>query len=145
MPVIRVDDEIYKWLQSKAVAFEDSPNSVLRRVAGLDLEPKTMSDSEKPDPKRSAMSQRKFRAIRGWDLASREGLDVKNAFYREDGVWYHNATDFPAVYFDRWGYVLFPTKASYTQNPHVTIKKQTHFSPGISALPTYKKMSRPAF
>jgi hypothetical protein len=36
MPTIRVDDEVFAWLQSKARPFEDTPNSVLRREAGLD-------------------------------------------------------------------------------------------------------------
>lgn len=36
MPTIRIDDEIYDWLQKMARPFEDTPNSVLRRVAGLD-------------------------------------------------------------------------------------------------------------
>ena len=35
-PTIRIDDEVYTWLQSQARAFEDTPNSVLRRVSGLD-------------------------------------------------------------------------------------------------------------
>jgi hypothetical protein len=35
-PTIRIDDDVYKWLQSQAVPFEDNPNSVLRRLAGLD-------------------------------------------------------------------------------------------------------------
>ena len=36
-PTIRVDDQVYKWLQSQAIPFEDNPNSVLRRLAGLDM------------------------------------------------------------------------------------------------------------
>ena len=35
-PVIRVDDEVWKWLQRHAKPLEDTPNSVLRRIAGLD-------------------------------------------------------------------------------------------------------------
>jgi Mrr restriction endonuclease-like protein len=35
MPTIRVDDEVWGWLKSQAQPFEDTPNSVLRRVAGL--------------------------------------------------------------------------------------------------------------
>jgi hypothetical protein len=35
-PTIRIDDDVYKWLQSQAIPFEDNPNSVLRRLAGLD-------------------------------------------------------------------------------------------------------------
>lgn len=34
--VIRIDDEVFAWLQSHATAFKDTPNSVLRRIAGLD-------------------------------------------------------------------------------------------------------------
>jgi hypothetical protein len=34
-PTIRIDDDVYNWLQSQAVPFEDNPNSVLRRIAGL--------------------------------------------------------------------------------------------------------------
>jgi hypothetical protein len=35
-PTIRIDDDVYRWLQSRAIPFEDNPNSVLRRLAGLD-------------------------------------------------------------------------------------------------------------
>jgi hypothetical protein len=33
---IRIDGEVYAWLQQHARPFEDNPNSVLRRIAGLD-------------------------------------------------------------------------------------------------------------
>jgi len=36
MATIRIDDEVYGWLKNMAQPFEDTPNSVLRRVAGLD-------------------------------------------------------------------------------------------------------------
>ena len=39
-PTIRVDDEVYGWLQKQARPFEDTPNSVLRRIANLALEAK---------------------------------------------------------------------------------------------------------
>lgn len=35
-PAIRIDDEVYVWLQEQAKPFEDTPNSVLRRIAGLE-------------------------------------------------------------------------------------------------------------
>ncbi|MEV4251560.1 hypothetical protein AB0J52_00165 [Spirillospora sp. NPDC049652] len=34
MRSIRIDDEVYAWLEKQAVGFDD-PNSVLRRLAGL--------------------------------------------------------------------------------------------------------------
>jgi hypothetical protein len=36
MPVIRVDAQVWSWLKTKAQPFEDTPNSVLRRIAELD-------------------------------------------------------------------------------------------------------------
>ncbi len=39
MPTIRVDDQVWDWLKSQARPFEDTPNSVLRRVAGLEGSP----------------------------------------------------------------------------------------------------------
>jgi predicted CopG family antitoxin len=36
MPTIRVDEDVFEWLKSQAEPFVDTPNSVIRRVAGLD-------------------------------------------------------------------------------------------------------------
>jgi hypothetical protein len=36
MKAIRIDEEVWAALQKKARAFEDTPNSVLRRVLGID-------------------------------------------------------------------------------------------------------------
>jgi len=44
MPTIRVDSEVYSALQSQAIPFIDSPNSVLRRV--LQLRPASGSSVE---------------------------------------------------------------------------------------------------
>lgn len=35
-PTIRIDEEVWQWLKSHAAPLEDTPNSVLRRLAGLD-------------------------------------------------------------------------------------------------------------
>ena len=35
-PTIRIDEAVYAWLQQQARPFEDTPNSVLRRIAKLD-------------------------------------------------------------------------------------------------------------
>ncbi len=36
MPNIRIDREVYRWLQERAAPFVDTPNDVLRRLLGLD-------------------------------------------------------------------------------------------------------------
>jgi hypothetical protein len=40
MPTIRIDDEVYAWLQNLARPFKDTPNSVLWRIAKLTEVPK---------------------------------------------------------------------------------------------------------
>ncbi len=40
---IRVDDEVYKFLQEHAEALTDSPNDVLRRKLGLPAKPRAKS------------------------------------------------------------------------------------------------------
>jgi hypothetical protein len=47
-PTIRIDDQVYAWLQQQAKPFEDTPNSVLRRIAGLDS-----GDNSVPGKKRT--------------------------------------------------------------------------------------------
>ena len=47
MATIEVDGEVYGWIQSLAKPLEDTPNSVLRRVAGLDK-------SDEPSPTEGA-------------------------------------------------------------------------------------------
>lgn len=47
MPTIRIDDDVYAWLEKQAVGF-DTPNGVLRRMAGLGdtAEPQTDGDED---------------------------------------------------------------------------------------------------
>lgn len=37
MPVVRIDDEVWKELQKRAEPLVDSPNTVLRKIFGLDI------------------------------------------------------------------------------------------------------------
>ena len=39
MPTIRVDEDVYEWLQQRAKPFVDTPNSVLRRELKIDSAP----------------------------------------------------------------------------------------------------------
>src|SRR5205823_4179556 len=40
MPVFRVDDEVWNWVKGQAEPLVDTPNTVLRRIAGLDRLPR---------------------------------------------------------------------------------------------------------
>jgi hypothetical protein len=74
-PTIRIDDDVYKWLQTQAIPFEDNPNSVLRRLAGLDrksaraaggatgvgIDSESNKTSSAPEPSSPRLSQRSSR------------------------------------------------------------------------------------
>lgn len=66
MPTIRIDEEVYAWLQTKARPFEDTPNTVLRRIAKLDnhstQKPAVPKEAPKPNlDDRRKTPQRDFR------------------------------------------------------------------------------------
>lgn len=67
-PTIRIDHEVYSWLQSQAKAFEDTPNSVLRRVAGIEepakAKPEKTQDIRKPMGSRAMISRTHQQAFR---------------------------------------------------------------------------------
>jgi hypothetical protein len=58
MKTIRIDDEVWAALQKRARAFEDTPNSVLRRVLGIDrLNSKRRATHRLPRGVRTAQSE----------------------------------------------------------------------------------------
>ncbi len=70
MPNIRVDQDVYIHLKERAEPFVDTPNSVLRRILGLDGQedqkspsepPETASDTVKPQVPRSRSAARSTR------------------------------------------------------------------------------------
>jgi len=147
MPVIRIDDEVWAWLKQHARPLEDTPNTVLRRIAGLDrdqAEPNARELSESGQPaamggvRRRDMKGRS-RIITGYgrDLNRRWGVGALHALYREDGKFYNHLTHFPGALFDARGYVLFKTQEQYRNSPHLQHGVQLHVKGGISSLPGY--------
>ena len=57
VPTIRIDDEVYEWLQSKVKRFEDTPNSVLRRIASLETNRAETVRGSTPSSQQSRSSQ----------------------------------------------------------------------------------------
>ena len=149
-PTIRIDDEVYAWLQEKARAFEDTPNSVLRRVAELDTEGKATERSNaaahggsatKPrqtaTTRLRAMGGRGRSGLTGQQLNDEWKVGARHALYHADGHWYENLERFPGVLFDRNGYVVFETAESFKNSTYVKIGKKTNVPRGISRIPGY--------
>ena len=152
-PTIRVDEEVYGWLQGNARPFEDTPNSVLRRIAGLDnVTPEATKDRGVPsakraqEPKRSEQAMPKLRSaqigrgrmgIDGKQLNDEWKVGARHALFSRDGKWYQNLEQFPGALFDPHGYLLFKTEHEYHNTLHVRVGKKTNVHGGISSLPRY--------
>ena len=152
-PTIRIDEEVYAWLQGNARPFEDTPNSVLRRIAGLEMPDQEirMGQSATPSearqkPALSKGTSARFRSARTG--RGRMGVDGKqkneewkvgarHALFSRDGAWYENLERFPGALFDPKGYILFKTEHEYRNSPRVRIGKKTNVRGGISSLPGY--------
>ena len=149
-PTIRIDDEVYKWLQSQAIPFDDSPNSVLRRIAGLDdtrqehgLKPSQTSPSA--TPRSGRQNGRRDRLARGNQLIARWKIPVRQARFRRDGTWFASLTRFPAALCDCNGYVVFGTVADLNRCPDLTVHPSGQITGerGISIIPGYVKVDDP--
>lgn len=149
-PTIRIDSDVYRWLQQQAQPFEDTPNSVLRRVAGLDGEavpqqPTAMHvaregptrSPKRADSRRGNSEPKTEESIRGAKLNALWRVGAKHALYRQTGDWYQNLKRFPGALFDPSGYVLFQTEEDYRKCPHVSIAQTTHVAGGIRSIPGY--------
>lgn len=149
-PTIRIDEEVYDWLQQNARPFEDTPNSVLRRIAKLD-------DSSHPPKTDNALSHKKLvggqatnKLLKAACLhgRGRMGLDGKqlnvewnvgarHALFSRDGKWYQNLERFPGALFDPNGYLLFKTKEEFLKNTHIRVGIKTNIPGGIASIPGY--------
>ena len=153
MPTIRIDKDVYEWLKSQAVPFEDSPNSVLRRLAGLDnqesekIQPPMNEPHLKVQPPQgelkmtSPITTAPKRPLSGKILKERWNVDVKHALYHWEGTFYQHLERFPGALFDIKGYVIFETREAYENSPYLSIgDKRLNVRDGISSMPGYKRM-----
>jgi hypothetical protein len=145
LPTIRIDEEVYDWLRSQALPFEDTPNSVLRKLAGLerqkDIPRDNLGDGNKETRvKRIALGTGRPRRD-GKYYAKLWRVNVRHALYHEHGTWYQNLRYFPGALFDASGYVVFDTEQQYTSCICLSIGQETNVHGGISSIPAYKRMT----
>ncbi len=151
MPAIRIDGEVYSWLKSQAVPFDDTPNSVLRRLAGLDKKPSLIRDTATSDDNKNneesadtlanvKSNQALPRKLTGKYLARLWKVNVRHALYHKDGSYYGHLLYFPGALFDTYGYVIFHTEKEYLSSPYLQHGQQLNVPGGIARIPSYKKM-----
>jgi len=143
-PTIRIDDDVYKWLKSQAIPFDDTPNSVLRRVSGLDKGeegiPLKGPSNRQFNLKKDKNSSRKSPLAQGKELINRWDLPVQQARFHRDGHYYEHLTKFPAALCDRSGYVIFENEEEYKKDNKLQLGQQVNVDkPGISAMPKYQE------
>jgi hypothetical protein len=137
MATIRIDQDVYNWLKSKAEPFEDTPNSVLRRLAGLD-KPNALSNKEDEGKRKGTLFARKRgKRLSGKYLSKLWNVNVKHALYHEEGTFYENLRAFPGALFDYNGYKVFQTENDYNQSPYLVIGQKLNVHGGISSIPGY--------
>jgi 5-methylcytosine-specific restriction protein A len=78
---------------------------------------------------------------RAKELATRWGLNVRHALYRETGNWYHRLTGFPGALLDADGYVIFESEQAFEACPQLQVRKQVSAPKGIKAIPGYVYVS----
>lgn len=145
-PTIRIDDEVYAWLQEQARPFEDTPNSVLRRVACLDTTPTQVTAMPTEEEKtmhttpQQASYQKQVR-LSGKMLNEKWKVGAKHALYHREGCWYNNLEHFPGALFDPNGYVIFKTREEYQKSRHLRVTQETNIPNGISSIPGYVRMN----
>jgi hypothetical protein len=142
---ILVDDEVYRWLQSVAVPLDDTPNSVLRRLAGLDKHP-VERDREAAQDAAAVTTNGSLagrRALTGDQLISRWRIPARQARFHRDGCSYELLTRFPAALCDRKGFIVFETEDDLRACMGIRIGKQVHVRGGIASLPGYRWIEDP--
>jgi hypothetical protein len=148
-PTIRIDDEVYDWLRGQAVPFDDTPNSVLRRIARLDPPAAERNKDEEtgvrsaPPPHGRTPGRRPPLAT-GEELRSRWKIPVLQARFHRDGHYYEHLTKFPAALCDRKGYIVFQTEEEYRNCPLLHLGQQVNVEqPGIASIPGYCEVDDP--
>lgn len=156
MPVLRVDDDVWKWLQGQARPFEDTPNSVLRRIARLDpelsappsrvptipapsaeplLKDENMPSSASDSPVNPTIGTR----VTGAQLNRKHNLGARHALYHKDGRFYERLVRFPAVYCDTRGYVKYETEQQFVRDTALNIGEKVNVHRSLSAHPRYQR------
>jgi hypothetical protein len=132
MTTIRVDSEVYAWIQSLAIPLEDTPNSVLRRVANIQDRPAIANPSD---------SNNTEKRENGKSLAKLWNVPVKQSLYSFDGRFYNNLKQFPGGLFDPSGYIVFQNENDYRSCRYLGIGERLNvIGTGISAIPGYIRM-----
>lgn len=133
--VIRVDTAVWEWLKTQARPLEDTPNSVLRRVAGIDP-PLVAQAADDGTPALAAPPRRK--RVTGEWLNRAFRLGAEHSLYHRDGTLFERLERFPGVLCDRHGYVWYDTERDFLNDTRLSIGEKVNVPDSIRAHPSYR-------
>lgn len=156
-PVLRIDDEVWEWLKRQAEPFEDTPNSVLRRVAGIDpprraaitspaqpiqpattRPPSSVEDIVPPAPATKSLP-RLGKRVTGEGLNRAFNLGARHALYHKDGTFFERLVMFPGILCDPKGYVRFESEAQFLGDSSLNIGEKVNVPRGLWSHPRYTR------
>ena len=146
-PSIRIDDAVWDWLKGQARPFEDTPNSVLRRVAGLDALDTSSSEERKQPTREEGVVQRAAtndlaglgRYVTGDRINRRFRLGAKHALYHKDGTFYERLARFPGILCDDAGFVRFGSEEQFRKDSRLGIGVKVNVRGGLHTHPRYER------
>jgi hypothetical protein len=154
-PTIRIDEDVWTWLKGLAKPFEDTPNTVLRRVAGLDEAPKPAFKLSEPRTKLPQKQRREAhlhemtnaergvgRRVTGEHLNRKYRLGARHALYHKDGTFYERLSSFPGVLCDSAGFVRYDSEKQFDGDSRLNIGQKVNVRGGLFSHPRYERFPR---
>lgn len=136
---IRIDDDVYHWLHSKAESFGDTPNSFLRVMAEQD-DPELRVKRREEALRYLETPPAPGEQITGRILNHKWNVNALEALYHPLGRRYKKPDRFPSALIDAHGYLRFETEKDYLNCPGLEISEGTWAPKGISTIPRYIRM-----
>ena len=150
MPTIRIDEDVWAWLKRQAQPFEDTPNSVLRRVAGIDRPSSELAQTQRPAtavvPGHPGVRSRQTPSgtrlgirVTGEKLNRQYQLAARHALYHKDGTFYERLAQFPAVYCDPLGFVRYESEQQFNHDTRLRIGQKVNVRDALNNHPRYQR------
>ena len=156
MPTIRIDDDVMRDLQRRALDLGlvfRTPNDVLRSVLGLDEKTASARSADARSTDHDAAAATRSAAgstpIRRTRTASGSVLlrqhqeageilsEVKRGLYHRDGRGFAQSSEYPVAYFDPGGYVIINSEQDISGNAKIEVGANVSVRDGIKSLPGY--------
>ena len=148
-PTVRIDGEVWAWLKGQARPLEDTPNTILRRVAGLDppidtertapVERRIVPDHVSNPKTDGSTMDTPLHRFTGEGLRRQHNLPVRHCLYHRDGTFYERLSRFPGALCDPQGWVQFDTEEEFERDQRIKIGEKVNVPHGIFSHPKYQR------